>query len=78
MLSAEYWLQVHQQRHLELAARSDEARRARAVTTGTALGHPRPMPLTRLRAAIGTVSRPVAARVVRLPAPGRQDPALCC
>ena len=41
MISAEYWLQVHEQRHHELAARSDEARRARAISSAAPHGAPR-------------------------------------
>jgi len=74
MLSAEYWLQLHHYRHDELAARSDEARRARALPprTSRAAAH------VGLRVTLQAVTRQVASAVAGLRAPRREDPALCC
>ena len=77
MISAEYWLQVHEPRHHELAARSDEARRARAVSPTAPHGAPRFAPRGALRA-LRSVTLGVTTGVGGLRAPHREDPALCC
>ena len=74
MLSAEYWLQVHQHRHDELAARSDEARRARALPPTTSRAPAR----AGVRVTLQTVTLQVTSAIAGLRAPRREDPALCC